>query len=55
MSPVETPKAVEELCKSYNELVVSETCDLLALIPIFILDFVSIHPFNDGKEGWVDY
>ena len=49
LSTVETPIAVEELCKSYNELVVSETCDLLVLIPIFILDFVSIHPFNDGN------
>lgn len=49
LSPVETPIAVEELCKNYNELVNSESCDLLVLIPIFILDFVSIHPFNDGN------
>jgi len=49
LSPVETPIAVEELCKNYNELVRNEKCDLLVLIPIFILDFVSIHPFNDGN------
>ena len=49
LSPVETPIAIEELCKNYNELVNNETCDLLVLIPIFILDFVSIHPFNDGN------
>lgn len=49
LSPIETPIAIEELCKNYNELVNNESCDLLVLIPIFILDFVSIHPFNDGN------
>ena len=49
LSAVETPIAIEELCKNYNELVNNESCDLLVLIPIFILDFVSIHPFNDGN------
>lgn len=49
LSPVETPIAIENLCKNYNELVNNELCDLLVLIPIFILDFVSIHPFNDGN------
>ena len=49
LSPFETPLAIDELCKNYNELVQSETCDLLVLIPIFIFDFVSIHPFNDGN------
>ena len=49
LSPVETPIAIEDLCKYYNELVNNESCDLLVLIPIFILDFVSIHPFNDGN------
>ena len=49
LNAVETPIAIEELCKSYNELANNESCDLLVLIPIFILDFVSIHPFNDGN------
>ena len=49
LSPVETPIAIEDLCKNYNKLVNNESCDLLVLIPIFILDFVSIHPFNDGN------
>ena len=49
LSPVETPIAIQDLCKSYNELVNNESCDLLVLIPIFILDFVLIHPFNDGN------
>ena len=49
LSPLETPIAIENLCRNYNELVNNESCDLLVLIPIFILDFVSIHPFNDGN------
>lgn len=49
LSPIETPIAIEDLCKNYNNLVNNELCDLLVLIPIFILDFLSIHPFNDGN------
>ena len=49
LSPVETPIAIQELCENYNQMVNNEYCDLLILIPIFILDFVSIHPFNDGN------
>ena len=49
LSPVETPIAIQELCENYNQIVNNEYCDVLVLIPIFILDFVSIHPFNDGN------
>jgi Fic family protein len=49
LSPIETSIAIHDLCQNYNELVNKELCDLLVLIPIFILDFVSIHPFNDGN------
>lgn len=49
LSPIETPIAIEDLCKNYNNLVNNELCDLLVLIPIFILDFLSIHPFNDDN------
>lgn len=49
LSPIETLIAIEDLCKNYNNLVNNELCDLLVLIPIFILDFLSIHPFNDGN------
>ena len=49
LSPVETPIAVEELCNSYNEIINKGEFDPLLVIPIFILDFVSIHPFNDGN------
>ena len=49
LSPVETPIAIEELCNSYNEIIRKGEIDPLLAIPIFILDFVSIHPFNDGN------
>jgi len=49
LAPYETPEAVERLCKSYNETLALETVDPLILIPIFILDFLCIHPFNDGN------
>lgn len=49
LSPIETPLAIENLCQNYEELLNEELCDLLVLIPIFIFDFVSIHPFNDGN------
>ncbi len=48
-SAFETPKAIEELCSSYNEEIKLGEIDPLFLIPIFILDFLSIHPFNDGN------
>lgn len=49
LSPVETPIAMEELCNSYNDIINKGEIDPLFIIPIFILDFVSIHPFNDGN------
>ena len=49
LSPEETPDAIEDLCDSYNDLVSSEYCDQLLLIPIFIFEFLSIHPFDDGN------
>lgn len=49
LTPVETPIAIEELCKSYNEIINNEEIDSLLVIPVFILDFASIHPFNDGN------
>ena len=49
LSPVETPIAINELCNSYNEIINKGEIDPLLVIPIFILDFVSIHPFNDGN------
>ncbi len=45
----ETPEAIKLLCDEY-EIAVSDTeMDPLILIPIFVLDFLCIHPFNDGN------
>ena len=49
LSAVETPLAIEELVNSYNEIISKGEIDPLLVIPVFILDFVSIHPFNDGN------
>ena len=49
VSAFETPRAIDELCLSYNYEIQRGVIDPLILIPIFILDFLSIHPFNDGN------
>lgn len=45
----ETPEAVDSLCRAYEEAVGKGDMDPLLLIPMFILDFLCIHPFNDGN------
>ena len=49
LSAFETPKAVENLCSSYRKAVNDDRIDPLILISKFVLDFLSIHPFNDGN------
>ena len=44
----ETPDAVERACKAYDDAL-QEGADPLLIIPMFILDFLCIHPFNDGN------
>ena len=45
----QTPEAMESLCKAFDEAVQHSQYDQLILIPIFVLDFLCIHPFNDGN------
>ena len=45
----ETPEAVDSLCRAYEEAVGKGDMDPLLLIPMFILDFLCIHPFRDGN------
>ncbi len=45
----ETPEAVESLCIAFQEALNDSELDSLILIPMFILDFLCIHPFNDGN------
>lgn len=45
----ETAEAVERLCEAYDVACQNAELDPLLLIPTFILDFLCIHPFNDGN------
>lgn len=45
----ETPEAVADLCDSFENALSRQDMDPLILIAIFILDFLCIHPFNDGN------
>lgn len=49
LEPHETPDAIERLCEEFNIAISSCDVDPLILIPIFVLDFLCIHPFNDGN------
>ena len=49
LEPFEIPEAVEAICTSYREALARHVVDPLILIPIFICDFLCIHPFNDGN------
>lgn len=49
LAPYETPMAVESLCEAYNKAIDDRAVDPLILIPVFIHDFLCIHPFRDGN------
>lgn len=49
MAPFETPKALEKICEEYNRVIGNLEVEPLIAIPVFIHDFLSIHPFNDGN------
>ena len=45
----ETPDAIEALCDAFDDAITRNKADPLLIIPMFILDFLCIHPFNDGN------
>ena len=45
----ETAEAVNALCSALQDAMTDAELDPLLLIPMFILDFLCIHPFNDGN------
>ena len=49
LEPYETPDAINMICESYSNVLDQEIVDELILIPCFLLDFLCIHPFNDGN------
>ena len=46
---VDTPAAMDELCAAAMETLEDGAIEPLVVIPVFILDFLCIHPFEDGN------
>lgn len=49
VAPYETPAALDRLCEEYNRVIGNMELEPLIAIPVFIHDFLCIHPFNDGN------
>ena len=49
LAPYETPAALDRLCAEYNRVIGNMELEPLITIPVFIHDFLCIHPFNDGN------
>lgn len=49
LAPYETPEAIDAICETFIKAIDACVVDNLVLIPIFINDFLCIHPFNDGN------
>lgn len=49
LAPYETAPAIENICDEFNKAMAENEVDPLILIPIFIHDFLCIHPFLDGN------
>lgn len=45
----ETSESLSVLCDAYERTINEQKVDPLLIIPVFILDFLCIHPFNDGN------
>ena len=49
LAPYETPEALDRICDEYNRVIGNAELEPLIAIPVFIHDFLCIHPFNDGN------
>ena len=49
LSPFETPDALDRICAEYNRVIGNMELEPLIAIPVFVHDFLCIHPFNDGN------
>ncbi len=45
----ETPEAIVNLCAAYQEAINRGDADPLLIIAMFIVDFLCVHPFDDGN------
>ena len=49
LEPYETPEALDRICEEFNKVIGHMELEPLIAIPVFIHDFLCIHPFNDGN------
>ena len=49
LAPYETPDAIKVICDEFNRTIGEGKVDPLLVIPVFIHDFLCIHPFIDGN------
>ena len=49
LAPYETPEALDAICNEYDRVIGNMELEPLIAIPVFIHDFLCIHPFNDGN------
>lgn len=49
LAPYETPEALDRICEEYDRVIGNLELEPLIAIPVFIHDFLCIHPFNDGN------
>lgn len=49
LASCETSEALDRICEEYNRVIGNLEVEPLIIIPIFIHDFLCIHPFNDGN------
>lgn len=49
LPPFDTPEALNRICDEYNRVIGNMEVEPLIAIPVFVHDFLCIHPFNDGN------
>ncbi|NMD44893.1 MAG: Fic family protein, partial [Clostridiales bacterium] len=49
LAPYETAEALDRICEEYNRVIGNMEVEPLIAVPVFIHDFLCIHPFNDGN------
>ncbi|MBR1508448.1 MAG: Fic family protein [Eubacterium sp.] len=49
VDPYETEPCINAICENINSMMEDTSVDPLLIIPVFLHDFLCIHPFNDGN------
>jgi Fic family protein len=53
LAPHLVPDAMTQLHDRYRAALDTRAVDPLLLVPTYVLDFLSVHPFADGKDAWL--